>query len=521
MGVALTSFTVDTELGAVGAGWTNLLGDVRAGDFDIQWRCGINGSGPTDRVATPETMTFALDNTAGNSGGLAGYYSPNNANLRSGFALGKRVRITLTYSGVTYYDWIGTIDRIAPSPGKTPRVSMITCVDWMDEASRYEIQGVPSTLGTDADAVLTAILAVMPKQPNATSFGNGSDAYAFAPAAGPIEKYSALSEFQRIAMSELGLIALRHGTAAGNAGTLTFIPRSSLVQSPYNASQVTFTDSMLGMEAEESRESALNVFRMQTHPRRVDPSSGSPVVLFSMDSGQPIEGGASAVTFFGPYSDPAQQASRVSGYNMYGAAGQPAMVLGTDYYFTSNADGTGTDLSANLTLTASPGSEAARYVVSATVSGFFWAQARGYGIYDYDPVTVEKRDSTSVTAYGENPVDMDLFYQDDQSFGQNAGTYLLPYWKDPTTQAPSVTFLANEDNTSMIQALSRCVGDVVTIQETQTGVNKLFRIQATQKQLKEKLLYCTWTLSPMVDVTDYWILEEGGSALGTNTVLAL
>jgi hypothetical protein len=520
MGVALTSFTVDMEFSGVGGGWTNVLGDVRAGSFDLAWDSGISGNGPTDRVASPQTCVFNLDNTAGNSGSVAGYYSPNHGSKRSGFALGIRMRVTLTYSAVTYYDWIGTIDRIQPSPGKTPRISTITAVDWMDEASRYEVQGVPVALSTAADAVLTALLAAMPKQPNATSFGAGSDAYLYAPAAGPNEKYSALSEFQRIAMSELGFIVLRGGTAAGNAGTLTFIPRSALVQTPYNTSQGTFNDSMLDMGAEQSRESALNVFRCNVPGRRVDPP-GTPVVLFSMSQSVSIEGGAAAATYFGPYSDPAQQAARVSGFNMYGSAGQPAMVLGTDYYFTSNPDGTGTDLSANLTFTASPGSDSVRYVVSATVTGFFWAQARGFGMYDYDPVSVEIRDNTSVTAYGENPVDMDLTYQSDPSFGRLAGTYLIAYWKDPTTQVPNVTFLANEDNTSMLAALQRYPGDAITIQETQTGVNKLFRIQSTKKRMVEKFLYCTWSLSPMVDVTDYWILEEGGSSLGTNTTIAL
>jgi hypothetical protein len=116
---------------------------------------------------------------------------------------------------------------------------------------------------------------------------------------------------------------------------------------------------------------------------------------------------------------------------------------------------------------------------------------------------------------------MDLTYQSDPSFGRLAGTYLIAYWKDPTTQVPNVTFLANEDNTSMLAALQRYTGDAITIQETQTGVNKLFRIQSTKKRMVEKFLYCTWSLSPMVDVTDYWILEEGGSSLGTNTTIAL
>jgi hypothetical protein len=169
------------------------------------------------------------------------------------------------------------------------------------------------------------------------------------------------------------------------------------------------------------------------------------------------------------------------------------------------------------------GSDGVKYTIAngAAVTGFFWAQARGFGIYDYEPVTVEKRDTSSVTANGESPIDLDLFYQSDPSFGENAAAYLLPYWKDPTTIVPSVTFLANYSSTLMLHALAREPGDVVTIQETTTGVNKAHRIASVRLTMRHKLLFCTWGLIPMVDVTDYWVLEEPGSSLGTNTVLSL
>jgi hypothetical protein len=513
MGVAFTSTALEMNFGA---GFVNVLADVRAAGFEIALRYGIQGGGPSDRVAAPGTLSFALDNSAKNSGGVTGYYSPNHASKRTGFALGIPVRWSIVSGGVTYYKFLGTLDRIAPTAGKQGLVSLCTAVDWMDEASRYLISGVPSVLGTDADAVLTAILAAMPKQPNATSFGNGSDAYAFAPAAGPTERYAAISEFQRLAMSELGYIVIRGGTTTGTAGTLAFISRAQLVQSPYNTSQVTLANTMVEMPAEVSREAVLNVFRAQIHPRRFDPTTSDAVVLFSMGDAVPVDAGVTIVVL-GQYSDPAQQAARVSGYGMIAPA------LGLDYYFTSNPDGTGTDLSGSLTLTTSYGSEGVKYTVAngGGVTGFFWAQARGYGIYDYEPVNVEKRDTTSVTAYGESPADLDLFYQSDPTFGQNVGTYLLPYWKDPTTIVPSVTFLANKSSTHMLHALAREPGDVITLQETTTGVNKLHRIMGVSLTMRDKILFCTWTLSPMVDVTDYWILEEGGSALGTNTRIAL
>jgi hypothetical protein len=518
MGVAYTSMALAMDFGA---GFVDVLADVRAAGYDIQLFYGINGSGPTDRVAGTGTLRFALENSPANSAGLTGYYSPNHANKRTGFGLGIPVRLSVVSGGVTYYKFLGTLDVIEPAPGKVGKVALCTAVDWMSEAGRYQIQGVQTLLGTDADAVLTAVVGAVPKAPNATSYGNGSDAYAFAPAAGPSERYTAASEFQRIAMSELGFIVMRGGTTIGTAGTLAFISRAQLVASPYNVSQVTLDNTMFRMSARVSRDSVRNVFKSTTHPRSYDSTANDRVVLYAMPNSVPIEGGAASRTLLGQYRDPAQKASRVSGYGMMGAAGQPAMVLGTDYYFTSNPDGTGTDLSGSLTFTPTPGAQDVRYVVSSSVTGYFWAQARGYGIYDYSPETTEKRDTTSVTAYGESPADLDLYYQSDGSFGQNAGAYLLPYYKDPTTIVPSVTFLANYSSTLMLHGLAREPIDAVTIQEATTGVNKLHRIMSVGMTFRHKLIEVTWGLSPIVDVADYWFLEEGGSQLGVNTTLAL
>jgi hypothetical protein len=518
MGVAYTTLAIEAEFAGVGGGWTNITGDIRNANQQITVSYGIRGGGPTALVADQGILTMAMNNVAG---GVLGYYAPSHASHRSGFGLGIRVRLSVVSGGVTYYKFFGTIDSIRPEPGKLNRISTVRAVDWMDEAARYQIQGIPASVGVRADQVLTTILAAMPKQPNATSFGVGSDTYRYAPAMGGTEKFTFLSEAQRLMMSELGLLVIRGGTAAAAAGTLAFISRGQLVTSPYNVSQVTLTDTMISLPAEMSREAVLNVFRTVTHPNRVDPLSSSAVVLFSMPEPLQITGGAAAITILGQYSDPAQQAQRVSGYAMIGSAGQPAMVNGFDYYFTANPDGTGADLSGSLTFTPSPGSEGVRYVVSSSVSGYFWAQARGYGLYDYDATVTEKRDTASVTAYGESPVDLDLHYQHDPTFGQNVGLYLLAFWKDPNTLVESVGFFANDSSTNMLHALAREPGDRITVAETSTGVNKAYRIQSVDLLFKDKLLWCTWGLSPMADTTDYWVLEEGGSALGTNTVIAL
>ena len=95
-----SAITVEVELDGVDAGWTDISDDVLP---PVHGTYGILGNGPTDRVAGTGTMTFTLNNSVSNSGGLAGYYSPGHTNCLSGFEAGIGVRLGVTYDGKTRY----------------------------------------------------------------------------------------------------------------------------------------------------------------------------------------------------------------------------------------------------------------------------------------------------------------------------------------------------------------------------------------------------------------------------------
>ena len=103
-----------TETGSillyVGDTWIDVTSDVIQGSINAKY--GIIGYGPKQRVGQTGTLKFNLRNDAGSSGSTLGYYSPDNAGVRSGFELGKGVRFVLTYSGSTIYKWVGTMDSI-------------------------------------------------------------------------------------------------------------------------------------------------------------------------------------------------------------------------------------------------------------------------------------------------------------------------------------------------------------------------------------------------------------------------
>ena len=72
-----------------------MLSDTRAED-PIILDYGVQGNGPSDRVASTGTLTFTLNNAIDNTGGTVGFYSPLHARHRPGHDLNVPVSSSLT-----------------------------------------------------------------------------------------------------------------------------------------------------------------------------------------------------------------------------------------------------------------------------------------------------------------------------------------------------------------------------------------------------------------------------------------
>ena len=93
------------------SGWVDVTSDIRLLP-SISYSRGNPNNDVESRVADEGVLTIAFDNSISNSAGLAGYYSPDNANCRDCFAQNEPIRIRYNYSGTDYYDWRGTISTI-------------------------------------------------------------------------------------------------------------------------------------------------------------------------------------------------------------------------------------------------------------------------------------------------------------------------------------------------------------------------------------------------------------------------
>ena len=138
---------------------TDITADVLLGVQPLHCSYGIKGSGPLDRVAQTGTLTFALNNSASNSGGVQGYYTPGHANARTGWDLGVLVYVGFTYGGTTYIKFHGTVNGIVPDAGQYQRQAVVvTCTDWIDEAAVSKLKEVAVQEDRKAGQLVTTLM---------------------------------------------------------------------------------------------------------------------------------------------------------------------------------------------------------------------------------------------------------------------------------------------------------------------------------------------------------------------------
>lgn len=448
------AFTVTLEA-YIGAAWVDLSADLLAGAA-LKISGGIGGGGIADRVASGGELSFALDNSAENSAGLVGYYSPGHANARAGWDFAIKVRASITRGVTTYYKFVGWIDEITPAPGvRGARSVTVRAVDLLGIAAEWKIAGLATQINKRSDEVFATVAAVLPVAAEATTTGTGRSTFAYALDTSRDESLSVLGEFQRIAASEVGHIFVKGDTTAG--GRLVFQSRGDRAAVLSNA--YVFDNTMAGLVVRRARAAVYDRIQVTTHGRRID---SAPVVLAALQSNPQIAPAAS-YTWLSAYRDPEQQAARVGGVDMI----TPVAI--TDYTFNGAADGSGSDLTADLSIVAAFGGNGVRFTVTnaGTVAGYITKlQARGTGLYDYENLISEiDNGSTGAARVGA----LDLAYEADANVGIHAAQYLASIFSDDgQASAESITLIGDGgDLEAAICALE--IGDRIGVVEAVTG----------------------------------------------------
>ena len=504
------SATISLEMqlaGSAGA-WTDLSSDTYV-DPPVRASLGITGTGPMDRIGSIGEMAFMLRNDELNSGTKLGYYSPNHANVRSGFAIGAAARLKMTYAGSVRYKWTGFVQSIAPEAGQyMTRRTEVRCVDWLDIATNSKTSLTEISSNQRADQGISTLIGGMMDLPAASSLAAGQDSFPVIFDTARDEKTAVLAEMSKLVISELGYLYLKGDETTG--GVLTFEDRHARIKT--GSSTASMNASMAGMTVMRDRAHVKNRIRANVYPREL---SAAASILFSLQS-KPLVPLSGSIEIEGRYTDPDNR-----GVTRIGGASMITPASSTDFTMNSASDGTGTDRTANFTVTASLGGNAARYhIVNGAADAYITKlQARGRFYIIREPTTSEKSSACSISDFGENVLDFDMAYQDDPIVADDAANAILSSWKDPVTEVTGLEFIGNTNDALMTQGLLREPGDRITLVEAATGLDKDFFIQGAEIEVGARdILKFRWFLTPS-DATNYWVLGiVGRSEMGITTI---
>jgi hypothetical protein len=494
---------LELELSGVGNGWTNVTVDLMD-EESCSW--GLPGYTPRDRVARTGELFFSLDNSARNSAGLVGAYSPDHANRRAGFKEGIRVRYSQVVQGEKIVLHVGTLDSIQPEPDPFAGSFMVRCasLDYMDDLARASSSGLSIQQNVRDDQIFSAVVAGVPRQPDAIQVLPGPDT--FAVALDKIESATRrVSILQDVALSSLSYVYVQ-------GDTLVYEPRN--VRASTTTAVDTFTSRLVGLELERNRANRLNRVEVTAHPRKID--ANPTTVLWQLPAGNPVLiPSNTSLVYWTPYSDPATQ-------QPIGGLSVQTPVATTDYLFNASSDGSGADRTANLSVTiAAFGATAKLTIANNGPDGYVtFARVLGKGIYDYSPAVLQAEDVNSQIESGLNLFSFDAPYQASIATASEFAVYLVGLYGSAGSQVKAVRFRIPSSDVALAgRVLRRRVSDRVAIGETLTGLStaRHFFINAISVRADNRNnLEVEWLLAP-ADTTAYWLLGIVGRSELDNT----
>jgi hypothetical protein len=478
----------------VTAGWTDISDDVIWNNVRASW--GITGTTPLDRTPDTGMLQFTLDNASGE-------YTPGGPSVTAGWQKGIQIKCVMTYDGDENIRFFGTLDSveyeiIAP----TLVLAHCTVVDWINYVGEHPILTPALQLDQTAERGIDLIIASMPVQPAEVVLETGVSSL---PSIFDIARArtTAMNEFARLTDSELGYLYLQKSQNAGerlvfeNAwhrnGLHAFAQIDKLTSEVgailkedgdillteagdylllNEAEQVAFSSTnniYFNDVTVEHGSNLANHFTAAAYPRESDTSA---VVLYTL--GHPMEiGNGETLTWTASYTDP-DGGAQVGGFDMV------TPVITTDYLLNTLADGTGTNLSTDATVTVSFGGSRTEIGVKngSTLSGFIILfNLRGKGLYTYNPANWTGEDANSIDSYGYIERNLDLKYQGDLLAGSNEAKRQLYFDCAPRNVLRSIAYLATQNSDTLSSFLTLDIGSLIEVSESIIGISGAYFIQ--------------------------------------------
>lgn len=516
--------------------WNDDLTDYLIAQSDIDYLRGMGSDADDDRVARTGTCSFKLNNATGK-------FDPNSVSAWSGWSLGTKVKITSTYDGVERVKFRGIVNTITLTDDAKymTRIATVELLDFMQYTEKYALRELSIITHRRGDEAVQYVLDELPEQPEVTQLAMGEYDYeALFDTITPDTVASA--ELVKIALSEGGYVYCRCDPTYGE--TFVFETQSTRnglrtpVKLPVAASLTgdllkagSATDRILkagsaadGILLNEAQDFVvdgtnagsiertvgsllLNDVQITAHPKTIDSSA---VVLYSL--GSPIKvGPGKTIVVEGEYTHPTKG---IRGNAITSTMIQP--VATTDYLGNALEDGTGTDLTSSLTITAEYTSAIPRFTIYNGATTKVWVtklECRGCGVYQLSTLTARISDAALQVTHGVKSLAIDQQYQRDTQMGEAWIKQILDDKSAIRTRLHQITLSANISAENMFAFQILDIGDLVEIDITEFEASGFFYIQGVKANINIARNTITFT----------WLLKEAmpSETLGTLTPITI
>lgn len=259
-------------------------------------------------------------------------------------------------------------------------------------------------------------------------------------------------------------------------------------------------------------EDIINHITVHYEPRSVGAASS---ILWSSDSVPITIKSGDKRTIRARFRDPDNPGSRVAAETVI------PLVANTDYVVNSASDGSGTDkttsVSANMTSDAQSASIDIKNNDSAPVYATL-LQVRGTPLTRYEAASVTAIAAESIADYDHRFNDITVRLLDSEATAQSYANYMLTRFKESATRFQKVTLATNLSTSLLTQALTRKIGDRITVADSHIGHSADYIIVGEEHKVTGRVLHTTsWILKPVSRAAGWVLGIAGKSELGETT----
>ena len=499
--------------------------DLTARTMSVEWKRGSDYASQLVGKAVAGILTATLNNESGD------YSTFNTSSALTGNLLpGRPVKLTGNDGSTTRTLWTGFLDSIEPIPSANgANLARLKAIGPLGYLNKFEVS-TAMFASKKAGELIGEILDVAGWSDDDRDLDDGIVEF-------PrfwCERTKTLKALRLVEETETGLL---EEDAAGQIVYRDRHARSRDTRS--TASQATYSDAS-GAALAYSHINQINPLKFIYNElrARIQLHSGS-WILGSASLGVQTEiGGDAAVLWTHPETgsnspgiDAGATRTFTAQYPSSGSANTARAVdfwqdltATTDYLANDSADGTGTNRTANISVSLTKKAQSMDIALTNGHSATVYMtklQAQGHAVSANDEFEVSASDGTSQTTFGKRTYPHPGKFVPDATEAQNWADFHLQAWKDPVPLL-KLTMVGNRSTATLTDIMSREISDLVTVVATGgagLGINESFFVEAVHHQLDAGLNHrATFTLSQSSGYAGFFLV--GSSALGVSTRLA-